>query len=135
MVEGTVTEIHNWEQIVAQAGGSAEIAVEPDVHRISGRVLSLTAFGGDFETGERIYLTMKELAKELLESSYDARFWLIPFYRSINPSTSALNSAARRKLLKFSLQSRVKITDRSRSLGQKNSDETEQTYRPDDLES
>lgn len=81
MVEGTATEIRKWEQTVAQAGGLAEIDVEPDVHTISGRVLSLTAFGGDFETGERIYKLQKKLANELLKIGYDVKYCLIPFYR------------------------------------------------------
>ena len=33
MVEGTATEIRTWEQMVAQAGSSAEIDVQPDVHK------------------------------------------------------------------------------------------------------
>ena len=81
MVEGTTTEILKWEHIVTQAGGSAEIDVEADVHTITGRVLSLTVFGGDFETGDLVYKTQKALAMELFKTIHDARFWLIPFYR------------------------------------------------------
>ncbi len=101
MVEGTITEIHKWEQIVAQAGGSAEIDVEPDVHIISGRVLSLTAFGGDFETGQRIYLTMKELAKEFFKTCYDSKFWVIPFYRSTLPPVLRILQSANRNFQNF----------------------------------
>jgi len=81
MKEGTAMEIRKWERIVAQAGGSAEIDVEADVHAISGKVLSRTTFSGEFETGNLVYETQKELALELLSTVHDVRYWLIPFYR------------------------------------------------------
>jgi len=81
MVEGTRTEIHRWEQIVAQAGGIAEIDVDPDVHRISGRILSLTAFGGDFEKGEQIYKLQTQIAKEVFKVIRDVKSMLVPLYR------------------------------------------------------
>lgn len=82
-MEASAVEIRKWEEIVAQAGGLAEIDIEADVHTISGRVLSMTAFGGDFEKGDLIYKTQKELAMELMKTIHDLKFWLIPFYRKI----------------------------------------------------
>jgi len=81
MVKVITTEIQKWEQVVARAGGSAEIDVEVDVHTISGRVLSLTAFGVEFETGNLVYKAQTELARELMKTMNDVRYWLIPFYR------------------------------------------------------
>lgn len=81
MVEGTATEIHKWEQTVAQAGGSAEIDMEPDVHKISGRILSLTVFGGEYETGVQVYEIQTELAGEFFKMVREPGFWLIPRYR------------------------------------------------------
>lgn len=80
MVEGTATEIHKWEQIVAQAGGSAEIDIESDMHKISGRILSLTAFGTDSEKGFQVYEIQTELAREYYKMLRSAGFWLIPRY-------------------------------------------------------
>jgi len=81
MVEGTGTEIRSWEQRVAQAGGTAEIDVDPDLHRISGRILSLTAFGGDFEKGEQVYQLQTLIAKEVFRVIRDVKSMLIPLYR------------------------------------------------------
>ena len=80
MVEGTTPEIQKWEQMVAQAGGLADIDIEPDVHTISGRILSLTAFGGDFETGVQVYQIQTELAREYIKVFGEPGFWLIPGY-------------------------------------------------------
>lgn len=81
MVEGTQTEMHKWEQMVAQGGGSAEIDMEPDVHKISGRILSLTAFSGDYERGVTVYELQKEIASEYYKMIRSIGFWLIPRYR------------------------------------------------------
>lgn len=81
MVEGSATEIHKWEQMVAQAGGSAEIDVEPDVHKLSGRVLSLTMFGGEYETGVQVYEKQMELGATFFSLFQEVGFWLIPHYR------------------------------------------------------
>ncbi|KAG0605545.1 hypothetical protein M758_9G067300 [Ceratodon purpureus] len=83
MVEGTQTEMHKWEQMVAQGGGSAEIDMEPDVHKISGRILSLTAFSGDYERGVTVYELQKEIASEYYKMIRSIGFWLIPRYRDI----------------------------------------------------
>ncbi|KAG0620516.1 hypothetical protein M758_4G222100 [Ceratodon purpureus] len=83
MVEGTATEIQKWEQIVAQAGGSAEIDIEADMHKISGRILSLTAFGTDSEKGFQVYETQTELAKEYYQMLRGVGFWIIPRYSDI----------------------------------------------------
>lgn len=56
MVEATAVGIKRWVQMVSQAGGSAEIDVQLDIHKISGRILSCMTFGGDVEKGEQIYV-------------------------------------------------------------------------------
>jgi len=81
MVEGTAAEIHKWEQAVAQAGGSAEIDMEPDIHKLSGRVLSMTAFGGEYETGVQVYQIQTQLAGMYFSMFKQLGFWLIPRYR------------------------------------------------------
>jgi len=81
MVEGSGVEIHKWEQIVAQAGGSAEIDVEPNVHKLLGQVLSLAAFGGEYEIGVQVYKMQVELATKFMSLFKEVGFWLIPHYR------------------------------------------------------
>jgi len=81
MVEGSTVEIHKWKQMVVQAGGSAEINVEPDVHKLSGRVLSLTVFGGEYETGVQVYELQTELGVRIFDLFKELGFWLIPGYR------------------------------------------------------
>ena len=81
MVNAAASEIHKWEQMVAHAGGSLDYDVETDVHSISGKVISYTAFGSDsHETGKQLY----ELQIQYLEVLYAAcrglTFW-IPGYR------------------------------------------------------
>ena len=80
-MDGTQTEINKWEQMVAQGGGSAEIEMEADVHKISGRILSLTLFSGDFKRGVQIYELQTELAEEFIKMTRTIGFWLIPRYR------------------------------------------------------
>jgi hypothetical protein len=82
IVEGTATEIRKWEETVAQAGGSAEIDIDSDVHKISGRVLSLTAFGSgsDSEKGFQVYEIQRELAQEYFKMVRSPGYWLIPRY-------------------------------------------------------
>lgn len=72
--------IRKWEETVSQAGGAAEIDISPDVYATAGRVLSSTAFGGDFETGDAVSKTQKELAMELFGTVQDLKFTLIPYY-------------------------------------------------------
>ncbi|KAG0625421.1 hypothetical protein M758_2G053800 [Ceratodon purpureus] len=83
MEEGTTTEIHKWEQTVAQAGGSAEIDVEPDLQKMSGRMLSLTAFGIDFDKGEQIRELQAEIARDVFLTIRNPAYWIIPGYRKI----------------------------------------------------
>ncbi|KAG0601785.1 hypothetical protein M758_11G139500 [Ceratodon purpureus] len=83
MANAAASEIHKWEQMVAQAGGSLDYDVETAVHTISGKVISYTAFGYDsYETGKQLY----ELQNQYLEVLYAAcrglTFW-IPGYRSL----------------------------------------------------
>ncbi|KAG0557612.1 hypothetical protein KC19_11G143800 [Ceratodon purpureus] len=83
MVNAAASEIHKWEQMVAHAGGSLDYGVETDVHSISGKVISYTAFGSDsHETGKQHY----ELQIQYLEVLYAAcrglTFW-IPGYRRL----------------------------------------------------
>jgi hypothetical protein len=93
MVEGTQTEIHKWEQMVAQGGGSAEVDMEPDIHKISGRVLSLTAFSGDYERGVQIYELQTKVAKEFFNIVRSPAFWIIPRYRYVpNPKKFFLHA-------------------------------------------
>lgn len=80
-MEGTETEIHKWEQMVAQGGGSAEIEMEADAHKISGRILSLTAFSGDYERGLQVYELQTEVAAQYFKIVRTVGFWLIPRYR------------------------------------------------------
>ena len=81
MVEATAVGIKQWEQTVAQGGGSAEIDVQPNIHKISGRILSYTAFGGDFEKGEQIYALQSEVTNQLFRSFRNPLTWIIPNYR------------------------------------------------------
>jgi hypothetical protein len=81
MVQSIATEIHKWEETVAQQGGSAEIDVEIDMHKISGRIISRTAFGDDFVKGEEIFKLQEMLAEELSNSFRIPAYWLIPNYR------------------------------------------------------
>lgn len=81
MVEATAIGIKKWEQTVALAGGSAEIDVQPDIHKISGRILSCTAFGGDFEKGELIYELQSEVSRQLFINFRNPLSWIIPNYR------------------------------------------------------
>ncbi|KAG0563350.1 hypothetical protein KC19_8G023700 [Ceratodon purpureus] len=83
MVEATAIGIKKWEQTVALAGGSAEIDVQPDIHKISGRILSCTAFGGDFEKGELIYELQSEVSRQLFINFRNPLSWIIPNYRKI----------------------------------------------------
>lgn len=86
MVKGAATEINRWEKIVAEGGGEAEIDVEPDLHRISGRIISQTAFGDDFEKGEAIFKFLTLVSQELVKSLRSSQYWLVPGYRWVCPS-------------------------------------------------
>lgn len=84
MVEGTAAEIKNWEHLVVHAGGSAEFDMEARLHEVTGRVLSLTAFGGDFEKGEDVFKLQTVLAKEVFEMISDVKFMLSALYRCVH---------------------------------------------------
>lgn len=81
MVEGTNEEIQRWEHIVAEKGEMVEMNVEVDLHNISGRILSLTGFGGDFEKGEQVYKLQVQLTKEIFKVIRSAKSKFIPFFR------------------------------------------------------
>ncbi|KAG0586563.1 hypothetical protein KC19_2G100300 [Ceratodon purpureus] len=83
MVEGTTTEIQKWEQVVAQAGGSAEIDIEDDLLKMNGRMFSHTAFGIDFNKGEQIRELMTDISKEVFINIRNPLYWIIPGYRKI----------------------------------------------------
>lgn len=78
MVSGAAAELQKWEQTVFDEGGVAEIDVVADLHKVSGRIISRTAFGDDFEKGEQIFKFQTLLAEELLKSFRSAAYWLIP---------------------------------------------------------
>lgn len=78
MVNGVAAELQKWEQTVSDGGGEAEIDVVPDLHKISGRIISQTAFGDDFEKGEQIFKFQTLLAEELLQFVRSAAYWLVP---------------------------------------------------------
>jgi len=81
MVKAITTGIQKWEKMVIEGGGSAEIDVQPDMHKISVRIISLTAFGGDCDKGEQIYELQKEIAKQVSKNLFNPLAWLIPNYR------------------------------------------------------
>lgn len=82
MVEGTKEEISKWEKLVAEGGGSAEIDLEPDIHHLSGRVLSLTVFGGEqYKTGVKIYEIQSDVSALYFKMLRKIGYWLIPRYR------------------------------------------------------
>lgn len=83
MVKGAATEIELWEQKVAEGGGEAEIDVELHLHKISGRIISRTAFGEDFEKGEQIFKFQTLLAEHIVNSFRSATYWLIPGYKYV----------------------------------------------------
>lgn len=81
MVNAVASEIQKWEPVVAKAGGSLDYDVEPDIHRIAGKVISYTACGSDsYEMG----LQLHELQNRYLNVSYAAYrgllFW-VPGFR------------------------------------------------------
>jgi hypothetical protein len=83
MVKASTVELENWEHRVAEAGGSLEFDVEADVHTISGRVLSYTAFGYDsFEKGQQIYNLQNQYAQVLFEA-YQRPTFGIPGFRCV----------------------------------------------------
>lgn len=83
MVEATTAGIQKWEKMVTEGGGSAEIDVEPDVHKISERIISLTAFGGDYDKGEQIYKLQRQIGIQIAKSLLNPLAWLMPNYRLI----------------------------------------------------
>jgi cytochrome P450 len=80
---GAAPEIQKWENMVADGGGEAEIDVEPDLHKISGRIISRTAFGDDFKIGEHIYRNQQLIGQQLLKTLRTKAYWLVPGYRRI----------------------------------------------------
>ena len=83
MVKAATLDIEAWEHKVAEAGGSLDFDVEADVHTISGRILSYTAFGNDsFEKGQEIYHLQMQYAQLLIEAFQRPTFW-IPGYRCV----------------------------------------------------
>lgn len=83
MVNGAATEIQKWENMVADGGGEAEIDVAPDLHKISGRIISRTAFGDDFKIGEQIFRLQTLVAQQLMKTLRSKAYWLVPGYRRI----------------------------------------------------
>jgi len=81
MIEATTIGIQEWEKVVTEGHGSAEIDVEPDMHKISTRIISLTAFGGDYDKGEQIYKLQREILMQVFKSLRNPLAWLIPNYR------------------------------------------------------
>ena len=82
-VKAATIDLEAWEHRVAEAGGSLDFDVEADVHTISGRVLSYTAFGNDsFEKGQEIYHLQMQYAQLLFEASERFTF-RIPGYRYV----------------------------------------------------
>ncbi|KAG0557613.1 hypothetical protein KC19_11G143900 [Ceratodon purpureus] len=83
MVNAAASEIHKWEQMVAQAGGSLDYGVETDVHAISGKVISYTAFGYDsYETGKQLYGLQTQYLEVLYAACRELTFWF-PGYRRL----------------------------------------------------
>jgi hypothetical protein len=83
MVKAATLDLEAWERRVAEAGGSLDFDVEADVHTISGRVLSCTAFGNDsFEKGQEIYHLQMQYAQLLFEAYQQPTNW-IPGYRYV----------------------------------------------------
>nr|PNR50683.1 hypothetical protein PHYPA_009869 [Physcomitrium patens] len=83
MVEGAATELQKWEQEVEKRGGTAELDVEPDLQKISRRIISCTAFGDDFEIGEQICKRQILHSNELWKTFRSAAYWLVPSYRNL----------------------------------------------------
>lgn len=83
IMEGAATELQKWEQEVEERGGTAELDVEPDLHKISGRIISRTAFGDEFEIGEQIFKFQTLLSQELLKGFRSTAYWLVPGYRNL----------------------------------------------------
>ena len=80
MVKASAVELKAWEHRVAEAGGSLEFDVDADIHTISGRVLSYTAFGYDsFEKGQQIYNLQAQHSKNLFEAFHRPTFWIPGF--------------------------------------------------------
>ena len=83
MVKASAVELKAWEHRVAEAGGSLEFDVDADIHTISGRVLSYTAFGYDsFEKGQQIYNLQIQYAQVLIAAYQRPTFW-IPGFRCV----------------------------------------------------
>ncbi|KAG0564880.1 hypothetical protein KC19_8G147200 [Ceratodon purpureus] len=76
MVEGTVSTLQMWEEKVKQGGGVAEFDVQPDVHAISGKIISLAAFSNDFETGRQIYENQKSIIEIVFKSLGSLLFYI-----------------------------------------------------------
>ena len=83
MVKAASVELGDWENRVAEAGGSLDFDVEDDVHTLSGRVLFYTSFGYDsFEKGQQIYNLQMQYALLLFEAHQRPTFW-IPGFRYV----------------------------------------------------
>ncbi|KAG0605431.1 hypothetical protein M758_9G058500 [Ceratodon purpureus] len=80
VVKGAMEEIEKWEQMTTQAGGMLDYDVEHDIHIISGKIMSYTAFGDEFERGKQIYELQSETVGHLFAALSNPMFW-IPGYR------------------------------------------------------
>jgi hypothetical protein len=90
MVEGATPGIQKWEERVTQGGGVADFDVLPDIHMISGKVISHTAFGGDNEKGRRIYECQSKLVEILFASLMKPTFW-IPGFRFVKGTANQIS--------------------------------------------
>ena len=77
MMKGAASEIQKWEQMVDQAGGKLELDVVPDIHEISGKIITYTAFSSaEFEKGKQIYELQAQIATYTVEAYGSAMFWI-----------------------------------------------------------
>jgi len=81
MVEAMTIGIQKWEKKVSEGGGSMEIDVQPDMYKISIRIILLIAFGGDYDKREQIYELQREMGTQISNSLRNPLAWLIPNYR------------------------------------------------------
>lgn len=82
MVEGALPTIQTWEEKVALGGGVADFDVLQDLHEISGKVISLTAFSNDYEKGRKMYDNQMKLVSIVFKSLKNPLFWA-PGYRCV----------------------------------------------------
>jgi cytokinin trans-hydroxylase len=77
MMNAAGSEIKEWEKMVVEAGGTYEMDVEPQVHTITGKVITYTAFtSAEFERANQIYQLQAQIATGTMKALRSLAFWI-----------------------------------------------------------